>query len=265
MVWPHDADVAAVPPHRHPELELNVVTRGTARYLNAGRILDVRRGSVAWLFPEQDHVLARRSRDFRMYIAVFRRRLLRRCLPGKADAAVHDLDPQDSCHRVLTEAALSQVVEPLRRAASAAANAELFGGIDIPRLNVHLAYALVTAWDHYRADGAGAAAARAHPAVASAAAILRDEPELDDLGQLAERVHLSASRLSRLFRREVGVTLVAYRARLRVDAVRRTIAADPDAKLLPTALACGFGSYTQFHRTFREVMGKPPGNYFGRR
>jgi len=76
--------------------------------------------------------------------------------------------------------------------------------------------------------------------------------------ELAARVGLSRARLSRLFHRELGETLVGRRERLRVEAFLRRREERPGADLLSDALAAGFGSYAQFHRSFRRITGVAP-------
>src|ERR1700722_158893 len=63
--------------HRHDELELNLVTAGTARYLLGERRYDLARGTLIWLFPEQDHLLLDESQDYAMWIAVITPALLK--------------------------------------------------------------------------------------------------------------------------------------------------------------------------------------------
>ena len=64
--------------HRHIELELNLVTAGTARYLVGERRYDLSPGTLIWLFPEQDHLLLDESYDYSMWIAVISPKLLNR-------------------------------------------------------------------------------------------------------------------------------------------------------------------------------------------
>src|SRR5579859_1807794 len=58
--------------HRHDELELNLVTKGTSSYLLGDRRYDLHSDVMVWLFPDQDHVLIDWSPDFEMWIALFR-------------------------------------------------------------------------------------------------------------------------------------------------------------------------------------------------
>ena len=67
--------------------------------------------------------------------------------------------------------------------------------------------------------------------------------------------------IGRHFRRDVGVTLVRYRARVRLLHFihRMDLGA---TELLPAALDAGFGSYSQLCRTFRADVGASPRTFF---
>jgi AraC-like DNA-binding protein len=62
--------------------------------------------------------------------------------------------------------------------------------------------------------------------------------------------------LAKHFRREVGVSLLDYRNRLRIE--RFLELARESGNLLQAALDAGFGSYAQFHRVFRQQIGVTP-------
>lgn len=88
---------------------------------------------------------------------------------------------------------------------------------------------------------------------------LHRDPTLS-AGQLAKRFGLSASRLTRTFKDEMGVSLVGYKNRLRIERFF-TLVAPGGGNLLQAALDAGFGSYAQFHRVFRELLGTTPREY----
>ncbi len=88
---------------------------------------------------------------------------------------------------------------------------------------------------------------------------LHRDPTLN-AGQLAKRFGLSASRLTRTFKDEMGVSLVGYKNRLRIERFF-TLVAPGGGNLLQAALDAGFGSYAQFHRVFRELLGATPREY----
>ena len=75
---------------------------------------------------------------------------------------------------------------------------------------------------------------------------------------------MSLGRLARVFKAEMGMSLVEYRNRLRLD--RFTALLDTGHRnLLEAALAAGFGSYAQFHRVFRALRHVTPSDYRRRR
>ena len=102
----------------------------------------------------------------------------------------------------------------------------------------------------------GSPSADRHPAVARLLALLPDDPEAP-LPALADAVGLSASRVTHLFRDEVGIPLRAYRRW-----VRLLLAADAlrdGASLTDAAHNAGFADVAHLHRTFRDQFGLRPG------
>jgi transcriptional regulator GlxA family with amidase domain len=70
--------------------------------------------------------------------------------------------------------------------------------------------------------------------------------------QIAAKLDISLSRLARVFKAQLGMSMVAYRNRLRME--RFSVLVDQGhTNLLGAALAAGFGSYAQFHRVFRAL------------
>ena len=77
--------------------------------------------------------------------------------------------------------------------------------------------------------------------------------------QLAQELGVSPGHLARSFKREMGVSLVDYRNRRRIDRFFEAIArAGGTVNLLDAALEAGFGSYAQFHRVYRKFLGAAP-------
>lgn len=66
--------------------------------------------------------------------------------------------------------------------------------------------------------------------------------------------------LTALFREQMGVSIVEYRNRLRIERFF-TLVAPGGGNLLQAALDAGFGSYAQFHRVFRDLLGTTPKEY----
>ena len=72
--------------------------------------------------------------------------------------------------------------------------------------------------------------------------------------QLSARLGLSVSRLARVFKRQLGVSIVEYRNRLRFERFFQVLNGEGGGRkptLREAARAAGFGSYAHFHRLFR--------------
>ena len=77
------------------------------------------------------------------------------------------------------------------------------------------------------------------------------------LAELARELHASRFHLVRVFRRETGTTIAAYRTQLRVRAaIERLLAGGDD--LATIAADCGFASHSHLTDTFRRTLGTPP-------
>lgn len=99
-----------------------------------------------------------------------------------------------------------------------------------------------------------------HPAIERAAELL-NESEID-LQPLARKLRVSESYLSRLFHKQMGLTLVDFRNRVRVRRFLANCVPGTNANILEAALQSGFGSYPQFNKVFKSIMGQPPTKYF---
>jgi AraC-like DNA-binding protein len=243
--------------HHHEELELNLVTAGTARYLVDDRRYDLQRNTLIWLFPAQQHVLLDQSDDYEMWIAVFRPRLLRDACTTKEARLLRSANPEGEFSRQAAERS-SRRLEGLFAELAAAKD-------DAARFNSGISYALLTAWSVYQETAEATSGLDLHPAVERAARLIRQqEHDALSLNELAEQAGLSPSRLSRLFKRQTGVSLVRYRQRFQLERFLRLYAANQDRNMMHVALEAGFGSYPQFHRVFRQHMGYPPAEHLRR-
>jgi AraC-like DNA-binding protein len=93
----------------------------------------------------------------------------------------------------------------------------------------------------------------------AAAKILAGSPGLGG-AEIAARLDVSLGRLAHVFKAEIGMSMVDYRNRVRLD--RFTMLLDKGRRnLLEAALAAGFGSYAQFHRVFRALRHVTPRDY----
>lgn len=95
--------------------------------------------------------------------------------------------------------------------------------------------------------------------VASTIGMLNEDPGLGGK-EMAAALNMSLSRLARVFKTLMGISLVEYRNRLRLERFEAAIDRGP-RNLLDAALEAGFGSYAQFHRVFRAHLHTTPRRY----
>ena len=110
---------------------------------------------------------------------------------------------------------------------------------------------------------AGSGQSRRQRLVTTAAAMLADDPTLAAQA-IARRFKVTFAWFVRVFKAEMGMSLVEYRNRLRLDRVDALLREAP-MPLGEAALAAGFGSYAQFHRVFRKLRDAAPRDYLRRR
>lgn len=251
--WRYANPAGANRRHHHAELELNLVTRGSGTYLLGNLRYQIRRGDILWLFPAQEHVLFEQSADFEMWVVVFKRRMIKRvAMDPNAKMLLQKKFADVACRRLK-----QHDVGRFEELFSSLAEEMTGDGL----VNTGLAYALLQAWRCF--EHAGDVPVReVHPAVERATRLMMDEASDFSLGELAARSRLSPSRLSRLFKQQTGSSIVEFRNRQRIERfLSQYEGAAERTTLLDAALAAGFGSYPQFHRVFRQVVGCSPAEY----
>ena len=93
--------------------------------------------------------------------------------------------------------------------------------------------------------------------------MLADDPSLT-AADLAAHLQVGPGRFARVFKTEMGVSLVRYRNQLRLERFVKIMDAGR-SNMLEAALAAGFGSYGQFYRTFQATTGQTPRQYLSNR
>jgi AraC-like DNA-binding protein len=247
--WPHRAHQPGpmkLYHHHHPELELNLVLHGTARYLVADRHLRIDAGSLVWLFPGQVHCLYARSHDFRMHIAVWGSSLVTR---AGIDPVLSQANPPGIFSRVVPLAAARQLSQLMQEVARGTNHSESTTDV------AGMTFLLARAWQIFQAAPMTEASLELHSAVAQAARLIAEDPGRT-LADLAIHTHMHTDHLGKLFRRQMGMSVVAYRNRHRLERVAQSWHAK--ASFLHLALSSGFGSYNQFHRAFSLHFGCSP-------
>lgn len=82
--------------------------------------------------------------------------------------------------------------------------------------------------------------------------------------RIAVQMGISPGHLARSFKSEMGISLVEYRNRLRIERFLRSVQHGNES-LLHAALDAGFGSYAQFFRVYRKLLGTTPREHLGAR
>ncbi|MCE9614062.1 MAG: AraC family transcriptional regulator [Lentisphaerae bacterium] len=242
--------------HHHTELELNLVISGEGTYLLENRKYALRRCTLFWLFPDQDHLLLEASENFEMWILVFRPELVDRSCATPATAILRESNPPGEFSKVLAEAQVRRLAQLF---------AEIHDAATAPdRLNAGLAYALLAAWAAHQSAARMPDRTAIHPAIERAVNLMRFETTPMNLDALARHVGLSPSRLSRVFHDQMGMSLTDFRNHQRLERFLSLAARPGRRKLLTNALDAGFGSYPQFHRVFKRHMGCTPRAYHKR-
>jgi AraC-like DNA-binding protein len=251
-VWRYHNPTMSNTRHHHAELELNLVTRGTGTYLLGNRKYQIRPGDMLWLFPAQEHVLISYSDDFEMWIAVFKHKLVRRIAVDPGERVLSQSEPAETCCRRLAQKDIGRMEELLAELSATTDHASL--------LNAGLGYVLLQGWRSFE-RAAEVTVCDIHPAVERAARLIRDGSTAYGLDELAHHAGLSPARLSRLFKQQTGFAMVEFRNRIRVQQYLEIYGTGQRQTMLDAALEAGFGSYPQFHRVFKSVLGCSPAKY----
>jgi AraC-like DNA-binding protein len=238
--------------HRHAELEVNLVVRGTASYLLGDRRYALTPGTLTWLFPGQDHVLVDESSDHELWWAVFRPALVARIATTRHARPLLEEDPVGQFSRRLESGRV-------RRLGALFHEVQDGQTVDDDVLvNAGLAYLLSFAWRAFLDSDDVVEGVDLHPAVETVARVLRADPNAGDLATLARAARLSPSHLSRIFKEQTGVSISRFRNQQRLQRFLRLYGRGRHTTALAAALEAGFGSYAQFHRVFREQTGRSP-------
>ena len=233
-------------PHMHEELELNLVVSGRGSYkLGDGRY-ELRRNSLIWLFPGQDHVLVDYSAGFAMWVLVFNNSCVAR--HGLGDAAVlGEENPKGTFCRTLQNADALELQQLFSKIAGLEKEANAF--------NAGLDFAMALSWMSFKRASEMKAVSELHPAVEKALMLLDKGGGELKIEELAKEAGISASRLSRLFNKQLGVSIPQFKNNVRMRTFDNLICAPGGISLSEAAIRAGFGSYVQFHRVFKELSG----------
>lgn len=225
------------PSHFHAEPELNLVWRGEADFTVGRRSFTLRRGDLLALPPGLDHELVSGTPDLEFF------------------AVGYDLGLVETCRRQSGEAltlgvkCLHVPESHLQRFASFCHEVGEKPGY---RGGERLLLELLRYACH----------AQGRPGFGARAASLVSDRSVSTREGIARALARNRGDVSRHFHRDNGVTLREFRSRMRVLEFLRHFD-ERTSHLTRAAFLAGFGSYSQFHRVFWEVIGCSPRDFLG--
>lgn len=270
-------------PHRHKELELNIVIRGCAEYVLSDQKYLLTPGSLVWLFPGQEHMLSKTDANFEMYVIVFKEELFKnKDLPKDKYDILSQANPTgDFCRKISMSSIrrLKRVCESLcelNEQPEIIAPAYFYSGqafgfeqnskymhADPVILNAGLSYLMTISWHLFITEGAEDKKEVLNPLVEKAIHMMKNYPEKDyGLMSLSIECGISSSRLSRLFNEQIGLSIVDYKNRLKLEQLISYINQHPEYNISEACYTVGFGSYSQFYKTFKNSYGISPKAFF---
>lgn len=224
------------PRHFHAEPELNLIVRGSALFGVGDTTVRVSAGELLGFPPGQDHALLEASPDLYLYAI--------------------GVDPNFSSEVLRGDRHNVALPMRVRLAASDFNRLSAGAGAIVDREGVDQNGAELWEQAHWLRRRYLAHENPTHVLTRRAMVELCEEPSLG-LAALAKRLRSDPSEISRYFHRDLGLTFVQYRARMRL--LRFIALSDQNTdNLLSCAQAAGFGSYSQCHRVFQAELGCGP-------
>ena len=261
-VWPFDRRYIR-PRHFHGQLECLLVRRGSAKLYLATQTEVVCARQLCWILPGVPHVMGDFSPDFDMWVVELDAALVDDCWATIVPTGSgRDHTPFESWSLALGEQLAGR---PVVDASAEVAErlGELAAGVWAATLPIEArsrlaAFGLLA----LKATLANVETRRPLSVGQLASCLLLASPTMDR-GAVAAEMGVSEGFLSRAIHKDLGVTFVEHRARARVAHFLALVQAK-ESNFLAAALAAGFGSYSQFHRTFSRMSGSRPSHYLGR-
>jgi AraC-like DNA-binding protein len=260
--------------HRHVELELNLVVRGSITYVVDGHRFTFGLRSLLWFFPSQEHQLIDCSPDAMFYVAIFKPSLISRsCTSRTYEGLKRSRYPKGRVLHTRLEPETYDLIRKNMDSLQPGAldpeilNREFGFGVtpgysfhhdDADGLNAALHHLLLLCWRGQATGSALYPAVALHPAVRRAIKLLSEDKLEGELGHLASACGVSEPYLSRIFHHEIGVPLNRYRNTLRLSRFWEIYRRAEKRTLMETAFAAGFGSYAQFYKIFQQAYGVGP-------
>jgi len=229
------------PLHFHAEPELNLVVSGKATFRVGETTVEAQKGDLLAFPPGQDHALLKTSSDVYLFAIGMDDGLSAEVLRENRQHAAAPM------HLTLT----SREFDSLTNRASAIVDRD---GSD------PLVAELWEQANWLRQRHMPRHDRPMHVVVHRALTLLLEHPHWD-CERVAREARTQTSELSRYFHRDLSMTFVQYRSRLRLLRLIRLMDRGESA-LKSAAITAGFGSYSQCHRVFQAELGCSPRQFF---
>ena len=248
-------------PHRHNEVELNVIEEGTITYLFGGTSMTLTAGRLALFWAATPHRIVELDPTTTLcWLTVPLALVLQWQLPAALTNRILYGRPVVEADRDPTQATLDAIL--VRRWLDEVRD----GGIERRRIALleiearvrRLALSLVAeaAFDVVAPAGFG----RRVKAERMARFIAEHYTEDLTVGHIAHTASLHPNYAMHIFRQTFGMSVVDYLTHYRVADAQRLLATT-DLNVLDVALESGFGSSSRFYAAFRRVCGQAPREY----
>lgn len=260
--------------HRHLEVELNLVVNGEITYVVEDRSYTFGRGSLLWFFPSQEHQIMHRTSDAEYYIGVFTPDLIQRACRSEryADLGKGTVPGAGIVNRILEPAQFDLMTRMMAEIMEGSLDADLLNreagfGVESSfryahrapdSLNAGLRHLLLLGWRYQQAGVAGMKSLQLHPSVRRALTLISQQAEGETLEELARQCGISGAYLSRMFRKQVGISLSQYKNNIRLGRFWECYGSRHSRNLTEAMFEAGFGSYAQFYKVFRAQYGRGP-------
>ena len=266
-IWPY-IPLNDTPLHFHPQLEFLVMLRGSARARIGHSMHAVHAGQLIWHLPGIEHELVEVSSECDYRVVQVEPDLcaevgrLFRSGAGRERAPSAVANCFSSWARELGWLASGRPVVELKRSDLDRILEDCdvtcaHGELSAQQSGARLRGALESAWRATRDDHDEL---RPNSVVELACCLLLEQPGLERPA-VARALDVSESYLSRRFQAELGVSFLEQRSRLRVAHFVSQVSRERQ-NCLQAALLAGFGSYSQLHRVFAQVVQVSPRAYF---
>lgn len=241
-------------PHRHDDIEVNVVQMGELEYMFGGRTMRVGEGSVALFWAAIPHQLVGGEPTVAFWLTIPLDVAMTRRLP---ESLVGPLLRGQLVSTDIDATVLGHFVQWERDMRGQASELQVASLLEIEAWLRRLAYEM----EQGRARPVGHGHSQRLARVAAMAdCIGRRYSEPIQVSDIAAEARINKQYAMVLFRETVGMTIGEYLTGRRVAEARRLLLTT-DEQVSRVGFAAGFGSESQFYAAFRAATGESPAAY----